>query len=278
MSGRAEGVQVAQEYYDSSDADTFYEKVWGGEDIHIGIYESEVEPIRDASRRTVEKMAAQAQGMAADARVLDLGAGYGGAARYLAGQCGFRVDCLNISERQNERNRRLNTAQGLEDQVGVMEGNFEEIPFEDGQFDVVWSQDAILHSARKERVLHEIGRVLKPGGRLIFTDPMQSDDCPEGVLGPILERIHLQALGSPRLYRDLARRSGLEEVGFLDYSEHLPRHYGRVGDELRRQYDELVKVVSRDYVDRMLQGLQHWVRGGQAGHLCWGILHFRKAV
>jgi sarcosine/dimethylglycine N-methyltransferase len=46
-------------------------------------------------------------------------------------------------------------------------------------------------------VLGEVNRVLKPmAGRFVFTDPMRADDCPEGVLDPILARIHL--LG-PRL-------------------------------------------------------------------------------
>ena len=39
----------AQEYYNSDDADNFYYRVWGGEDIHIGIYESAGEDIAAAS-------------------------------------------------------------------------------------------------------------------------------------------------------------------------------------------------------------------------------------
>ena len=31
---------VAATYYDSSDADRFYAEIWGGEDIHIGLYET----------------------------------------------------------------------------------------------------------------------------------------------------------------------------------------------------------------------------------------------
>ena len=33
---------VAATYYDSQDADQFYEQVWGGEDIHIGLYATPV--------------------------------------------------------------------------------------------------------------------------------------------------------------------------------------------------------------------------------------------
>ncbi len=51
-------MDTAREYYNSTDADRFYATIWGGEDIHIGLYESENDSIVDASRRTVEKMAA----------------------------------------------------------------------------------------------------------------------------------------------------------------------------------------------------------------------------
>lgn len=278
MTGNADAARVTQDYYDSADADTFYERIWGGEDIHIGIYESEREPIRAASRRTVERMAELVADLPPDTRVLDLGSGYGGAARFLAEGRGFQVDCLNISERQNRRNRRLNAERGLEGRVRVTDGDFENVPFPDARFDLVWSQDAILHSANKDRVFAEIARVLRPGGTLLFTDPMQSDECPDGVLTPILERIHLRALGSPGLYRELASGVRLDEVAFADYSPHLPTHYRRVGEELGRRGADLAGEVSGEYVERMLRGLGHWVQGGAAGHLCWGIFRFRKAA
>ena len=48
-------VNTACEYYNSDDADRFYTTIWGGEDIHIGIYASETESIFAASRGTVER-------------------------------------------------------------------------------------------------------------------------------------------------------------------------------------------------------------------------------
>ena len=55
----SEVVETARAYYNSSDADAFYYRVWGGEDIHIGLYSTDQEPIRTASRRTVATMAAR---------------------------------------------------------------------------------------------------------------------------------------------------------------------------------------------------------------------------
>ena len=78
MSSKTEAVVRAEDYYDSGSADEFYKNIWGGEDIHIGLYQSPDEAIAPASRRTVETMAKELQGIGPNSRVLDLGAGYGG--------------------------------------------------------------------------------------------------------------------------------------------------------------------------------------------------------
>ena len=57
MPSRTEAVERAEAYYDSAEADAFYKTIWGGQDIHIGLYQGDDEPIADASRRTVEAMA-----------------------------------------------------------------------------------------------------------------------------------------------------------------------------------------------------------------------------
>lgn len=276
MQNRSEAVARAEVYYDSTEADAFYKTIWGGEDIHIGLYKSDDEPIADASRRTVETMADRIAVAGADTRVLDLGAGYGGAARYLAGRFGCHVTCLNLSETQNDLNRELTAKAGLDDLVRVVHGNFENIPEPDAGYDVVWSQDAILHSGERTRVLDEIRRVLSDGGQLIFTDPMQADDCPDGVLQPILDRIQLSTLASFAFYRDELGKRGFRAENIDEQTGQLRTHYARVRSTLQENYDQAVGLSGKEYVDNMLNGLQHWVDGADRGYLAWGIMDFRR--
>lgn len=267
---------IAEVYYDSDDADAFYFHVWGGEDIHVGIYERPDEAIFDASRRSTEAVARKL-GLGKGDHILDLGAGYGGAARWMAERFGCKVTCLNLSDVQNDRNRKLSSERKLDDLIEVVHGAFEKLPFEAERFDHVWSQDAFLHSGDKPAVIREAARVLKPGGHLVFTDPMQADEVPEGALDAVLARIHLDHLGSFARYRELAESSGLQVAGIDDLSEQLPRHYARVREVLESRRAELEgKVVSTAYLDRMLQGLGHWVDAGRAGHLAWGIIDLHK--
>lgn len=268
-------VDVTERYYDSSDADAFYAEIWGGEDIHIGLYEDPNCSVQSASQATVDRIADLLDSVTADTRVLDLGSGYGGTARKLARRFGCHVTCLNLSTAQNSRNERLSSEQGLLDRIAIVHGNFESLPFGSEKFDIVVSQDALLHSGRRDDVLREVARVLKPRGQFVFTDPMQSDDCPPGVLAPVLARIHLETLGSFSYYRERLALLGFEEKDVVDLTSHLGQHYARVRLELLARYAEMASKASREYLDRMLAGLEHWVTACNKGYLAWGILHFR---
>ena len=273
MSEAAEGIAVARDYYDSDEADGFYSAVWGGEDIHIGLYDT-TDDIRDASRLTVEHMAGKL-GDIAGKRVIDLGSGYGGAARVLAGEKGANVTCLNLSAVENERNRMLTAAAGLSEKIEVVDGSYDEMPFADASFDIAWSQDAILHAPDRSAVLDEVARVLKPGGLFVFHDPMQADGLTDtAALQPIYDRIHLPDLASIGFYREGLTARGFTEVETEVLTQQLGTHYRRVREDLLARKDEL--GLPDDFVTRMAAGLNHWVEGAANGNLRWAIMLYRK--
>ena len=158
----------------------------------------------------------------------------------------------------------------------MLHGSFDDVPAPDASFDVVWSQDAILHAADRRKVLEEAFRVLKPGGDLVFTDPMQADDVPDGVLQPVYDRLNLSDLGSMRFYREAAHAVGFDVVGQVDMVGNLRTHYQRVLEELEARRGELEEQASAEYLDTMQVGLKNWVSAADDGHLAWGIQHFRK--
>ena len=167
-----------QDYYDLDDTDLFYQKVSGGEHIHIGLFKEENEPLKIAKKRTVESMASLVE-INSNSRVLDLGSGYGGAARFLAKEYGCHVTCLNISKKQNYLNQKRNREQELSSLIDFCEGSFEDLPFPDAYFDIVWSQDAIFHTNNLIRVFQEVSRTLVEGGQFIFSVVMSNENLPE---------------------------------------------------------------------------------------------------
>ncbi|WP_305791088.1 cyclopropane-fatty-acyl-phospholipid synthase family protein [Synechococcus sp. UW179A] len=171
---------TAAHYDDSDDANRFYAGIWGGKDIHIGLYESPEEPIATASRRTVDALIALMgqplpSNEATTLQVVDFGSGCGGAAKRLRGSPGIRVDAINTSAVENNRHRLLNQEAGLSERITVHDASFEAVPLADGCADVVWSQDAILNSDERRMVMREAARLLKPGGVMVMTDPMAAD-------------------------------------------------------------------------------------------------------
>lgn len=277
MTNRNIAEQTAETYYDSHDADTFYERIWGGEDIHIGLYGDDMS-IAEASHQAVLAMSKSIIKIDASSKVLDLGSGYGGAARVLAETYGCQVTCLNLSAIQNKRNRQINQEQGLDQLISVVHGSFEAIPGAAESYDVIWSQDAFLHSSNKALVLREAARVLKPGGELIFTDPMQANDCTAYVLQPVYDRLKLDSLASPEYYRNELKALGFQEILFRPLTHHLRHHYFKVAEGLKSSYQDLLSDVSKGYLDQMIIGLDNWVAAADSGYLAWGVLHFKKSL
>lgn len=269
---------AAETYYNSGDAHRFYEAICGGDDIHVGLYGRHAGSldIPTASYKMTAAMAERLPALDSSACVLDLGSGYGGAARYLARRFRCKVRCVNISETQNERNRRRNRIIGLHKQVEVLHDSFHRVPADDASVDVVWSQGAFLHSAERELIVAEIERVLKPGGLAVFSDQMQADDCPGGVLQSFYERFKVHSLASPLWYRREFMRLGLRHEEWCDLTPDLLHHYIAMRAQLRQRYDKLSGEISTAYMDRMLVNLNNWVSAGHAGYLRWGIFHFSK--
>ncbi|MFF7725090.1 SAM-dependent methyltransferase [Streptomyces sp. NPDC008001] len=268
------GEDATRSYYDSADVDAFYAAVWGGEDIHTGIYTRPGEPVADASRRTVDRVGDRlADRLGPGRSVLDLGSGYGGTARRLAERFGCRVVALNLSAAQNERHRAANAARGLDGLVEVVTGSFHDVPFPDGHFDAVCSLEALCHSSDRPRALSEAVRVLKPQGALAFTDIMAAEDAPAELLRPAVSRLGVDALATVSFYRTQLAALGLTGVGFEDHSDQLVSHYVRLTDETAARAAELRGRISDAYLGHLQENLPVWADAARRGRLRWGVLH-----
>ena len=103
--------------------------------------------------------------------VLDLGSGAGTdslIAGLMVGPAGS-VTGIDMTPEMSEKARAGAAALGLGN-VTFVEGEVEELPFDDGRFDVVISNGVIDLIPDKEAVFSSIYRVLRPGGRIQFAD------------------------------------------------------------------------------------------------------------
>jgi sarcosine/dimethylglycine N-methyltransferase len=116
-----------------------------------------------------DALAAQAR-IGEGTRVVDFCAGLGGPARYFAVTYGAVVTGIELTPARVKGAAELTRRVGLQDKVQIIEGNVMSVSLPDGSQDAVVSQEAFLHVPDLGRVLSEAYRVLRPGGRIAFTN------------------------------------------------------------------------------------------------------------
>ncbi|GAA0241833.1 methyltransferase domain-containing protein [Haladaptatus pallidirubidus] len=114
--------------------------------------------------------------------VLDLGSGSGTDVFVAALQVGDSgsVTGLDMTDEQLTKARQLRDEAGM-DNVSFEQGYIEDVPFDDGAFDVVISNGVINLSPDKEQVFEEANRVLAAGGRLAISDIISEKLMPESI-------------------------------------------------------------------------------------------------
>jgi len=105
--------------------------------------------------------------------LLEIGSGSGGPALYVARKTKCRVTGLDVSEFGVRNANELAAKQSLDERAHFQLADASQpLPFGDETFDAIVSNDVMCHVPKRSEVLREWHRVLKPGGRMLFTDAM----------------------------------------------------------------------------------------------------------
>lgn len=113
-----------------------------------------------------------------DKYVLDYGCGTGGTTVELLAR-GARVTAFDIAVARLQETGRRVAGQANGSLTGLVQCAAEMLPFEDGVFDAVFGKQ-ILHHLDLEVAIPEIARVLRPGGRAVFLEPLIHNPILEG--------------------------------------------------------------------------------------------------
>ena len=103
-------------------------------------------------------------------KVLDIGSGIGGPARWIAQAFGCHVTGIDLTADFCRAAVALNTATGLTDKVSIVHGSALSMPFADAGFDRAYSQNVVMNIADKVAFYRQARRVLKPGGVLVLSN------------------------------------------------------------------------------------------------------------
>lgn len=154
--------QAVAKYYRQSDF--FYNLIHsrGGGNIHMGLSEDGFYKKED-----FEKQAQFVGGFLTEPsmRVLEVGAGRLANTKYLAKHFPqHQFTALDLPDRNFLKNR-------VPGNVTLVEGDYNNLSaFQDTPFDIVFGVETVCHAESKSRVIGEISKILKPGGKLILFD------------------------------------------------------------------------------------------------------------
>lgn len=142
-------------------------------------------------------------------RVLDIGCGIGGPARYFAHRFGCHVTGIDLTRSFVDTARELNVRTGMVDTVTVEQCNALSMPFKDGSFHAAYSMNVSMNIADKIGFYAEAYRVLIPGGTLVLSE------LSKGEVGEVMYPTPWARTSSESFLATLEEtKNGLAETGF----------------------------------------------------------------
>ena len=220
-----------RQYYDEN-TPGIYLRGWNLDHIHFGLFEPgecpapgelmvESESVARALQRMVKVIVEPAK-IQAHHHVVDAGCGVGGTSVYLAKNRGCRVTGVNIHEPQLEIARAKASEALLTDRVWFEYADCaQSLPFEDNSIDVVVNIESACHYGDRARFLHEVSRILKPGGILVASDWMARDgldtETYDRDIMPLCEPYAVRGLESRTTYKEKLNAAGLEILEFAGF-------------------------------------------------------------
>lgn len=147
-----------------------------------------------------------------ETRVLDIGSGLGGTARFIAHRHGATVTGIDLTPLYVETATALSAMAGLGTLTRFEAASALEMPIESGSIDLATMFHVGMNIEDKGALLAEAGRVLAPGGRFALFDVMQIGPGEIAFPVPWAERAELSRVAAPEAYREAAAAAGLTPV------------------------------------------------------------------
>jgi sarcosine/dimethylglycine N-methyltransferase len=150
--------------------------------------------------------------------LLDVCCGMGGPSRYLAHNYGCHVTGIDLTQSRIDSATKLTRMVGLEPLVNFKCANALDLPFPDNTFDALVSQEAFCHVPQKNKLIAECIRVLKPEGRMAFTDILITDKTSDETKARLEREMVFHELSSADKYHKALEREGCITIEVSDLS------------------------------------------------------------
>ena len=208
------------------------------------------------------------------AKVLDVGCGIGGPAKFLNDTFNASVlgvdlssNCVSIANKRN-----------VSKSMHFIVADAVTYPFEDNHFDLVYSRDVILHIASKDILFDRLLKATKPGGNLVMTDYCcgHQEHWDEEFKSYVAQRgYHLLTVEQ--------YKATLEEAGWIvDRAEDKTTWFQEIllAEKTRAiaQKEEFLAQFKQEDFDHLMEGWNNKLMRVPKGHQRWGYFVAHKPV
>jgi ubiquinone/menaquinone biosynthesis C-methylase UbiE len=235
-----------------------------GEEIHVG-----------GAKET--EILAQKIKITGDLHILDVCSALGGPARHLAKKYGCKVTGLDATKKMFDEAVKRTERDGLTTLVSYKLADSLNMPFEKETFDVVWGQDAWCYVTDKRKLLCEAVRVIKPGGKIAFTDWIQVGNMSEDEWKSLNEFMVFPYMETLEGYKKLLEETGFEVLEMEDLSSDFAKYCHIYQDMLRNELkDGIVEKYGIELFKVADSGLNMWVLAANEGKVGRGMWIAKK--
>ena len=195
-------------------------------------------------------------GLTAASNVLEIGSGSGRYALQVASATGCRVLGVDINEPGIQNANALAAKQDLAERVRFEKCDVSRsLRFGDATFDAIFSNDVLCHIPGRYKLLQELHRVLKPGGRLLFSDAL--------VIGGVISHQEIAARSSigyflfspPGENERMLREAGFAVLEVKDTTANASQISKRWRDAREKRAAALIEIEG----NKNFEGLQRFL-------------------
>lgn len=154
-----------------------------------------------------------------DARVLDIGSGFGGPARYLADRARCHVTAVELQADLDQAGAELTARCGLADRVAHVCGDIHAVPLPPQSYDGAISYLALYHIPDRGSVYAKLHAALKPGGRAFVEDLYARRPMTPGEQETMRHALFANTVTDRDGYVAELQSAGFTDIDFQDHSE-----------------------------------------------------------